>query len=227
MPKIEFPAFFEHGLIGMKCTEDIAHREAFMYIPTKMILSVTKTQADPVLGPILEQYPEAFGQGKDQNEACYCLTLALFIYYQMSKGKQSYWYAYLRMLPDVDFSSGWKYDDFEYFQDPVLTSVMMGYNAKIGADWKIFHRVIKGHPEIFPARFHDEELFTNIYAQITTRIFGFGLESCCMIPMADNMNHANVTVEHEIINLGLHLDVQQNLNYHRTNKYMNDYTAGF
>jgi hypothetical protein len=40
MPKLEYPAFFEHGLLGVRCTEDIAHREAFMFIPFKMVFSV-------------------------------------------------------------------------------------------------------------------------------------------------------------------------------------------
>jgi len=40
MPKLEYPAYFEHGLLGVKCTEDIGHREAFMYIPYKMVFSV-------------------------------------------------------------------------------------------------------------------------------------------------------------------------------------------
>jgi len=48
-----------------------------------------------------------------------------------------------------------------------------------------------------------------------------------MIPMADNMNHTNVEVEHEILNLGLHLDIEDNMSYHRVNKFFNDYTHGF
>ena len=40
MPKLEFPAFFENGLLGVKCKEDINHREAYLFVPYKMKLSV-------------------------------------------------------------------------------------------------------------------------------------------------------------------------------------------
>jgi hypothetical protein len=43
MPKLHYPAYFENGLIGARCKEDIQHREAFLYIPYKMLLSVKYT----------------------------------------------------------------------------------------------------------------------------------------------------------------------------------------
>ena len=33
MPKCEFPAYFENGLLGVKVKEDIGHREAFLGVP--------------------------------------------------------------------------------------------------------------------------------------------------------------------------------------------------
>jgi len=48
-----------------------------------------------------------------------------------------------------------------------------------------------------------------------------------MIPMADNMNHTNVEVEKEVLNLNLHIDVANNLEYHRVNKFFNDYSLAF
>ena len=42
MPKIEYPAYFENGLIGARCTEDIKNREAFLFVPLKMMFSVYK-----------------------------------------------------------------------------------------------------------------------------------------------------------------------------------------
>ena len=43
MPKVDFPAYFEDGLMGLKAKEDIQHREVFLYVPYKMIISVKKT----------------------------------------------------------------------------------------------------------------------------------------------------------------------------------------
>ena len=43
MPKLQYPAYFENGLVGVRCASDIENREAFLYVPFKMILSVSKT----------------------------------------------------------------------------------------------------------------------------------------------------------------------------------------
>ena len=40
MPKLEYPAKFENGVIGVRCCEDIENREAFLAVPYKMILNV-------------------------------------------------------------------------------------------------------------------------------------------------------------------------------------------
>ena len=54
MPKLQYPAYFEGGLVGMMATEPIEHREAFLSIPYKMLLTVNGAQQHPVLGPIIE-----------------------------------------------------------------------------------------------------------------------------------------------------------------------------
>ena len=53
MPKLEYPAIFEGGLLGVKCTEDIYNREAYLFIPWKMLITVNKVKEDPVIGPLL------------------------------------------------------------------------------------------------------------------------------------------------------------------------------
>jgi hypothetical protein len=42
MPKLEYPAYFDDGLIGVRCKEDIEHREAFLYVPYKVMMSIKK-----------------------------------------------------------------------------------------------------------------------------------------------------------------------------------------
>ena len=39
-PKLDYPAFFDGGLLGARVNSDINHREAFLYIPFKMLLSL-------------------------------------------------------------------------------------------------------------------------------------------------------------------------------------------
>ena len=40
MPKAEYPAYFEGGLVGVRAKEPIEHREAFLSVPYDMIISV-------------------------------------------------------------------------------------------------------------------------------------------------------------------------------------------
>ena len=60
MPKLEYPATFENGMIGARCTEDIPSRTAFLFVPYKMMLSVSKLRQHEVLGKIIKDYPEVF-----------------------------------------------------------------------------------------------------------------------------------------------------------------------
>ena len=93
MPKVEYPAFFDDGLIGARCKEQIEHREAFLFVPYKMLMSICKAQKHPVLDIILRQNVESF---YEQNQDWEQFQLTLFIFYEMTLEQASYWYPYLR-----------------------------------------------------------------------------------------------------------------------------------
>ena len=57
MPKLEYPAYFEGGLVGMRAIAPIEHREAFLAIPYRMLMTVASAQQHPVLGPIITDNP--------------------------------------------------------------------------------------------------------------------------------------------------------------------------
>ena len=46
----------------MKALEPIAHREAFLSIPYKMLMTVDKAQRHEVLGPIIAENPQLFSE---------------------------------------------------------------------------------------------------------------------------------------------------------------------
>ena len=93
MPKLQYPAIFEGGLIGTKVTQEITHREAYLAIPFKMMITITKATDDPVIGPIVKENLDLLDT--DQ------IVLALFMLYEVTKGKSSYWYPYLRTMPEI------------------------------------------------------------------------------------------------------------------------------
>ena len=83
------------------------------------------------------------------------------------------------------------------------------------------------HPSIFPHSSIDPKLFYKFYAQVCTRCFGWGLPSTAMVPMADNLNHSDVTVVQEICNKPMHLEADQSNKYFTRTKFMNDYSINF
>ena len=151
MPKLHYPAYFENGLIGARCKDDIQHREAFLYVPYKMLLSVKYTQNHEVLGPIILDNPKVF----DSEHECDWeqLTLTLAMIYEMTLGTKSYWYPYLRMLPDVGFSCLWDDHEFEMLQDECLVTYLQEYNTELECHWEFFENVLRKYPKIFPEKF--------------------------------------------------------------------------
>lgn len=225
MPKLEYPAYFEGGLCGTRVKEDIEHREAYLYVPYKMLLSVNGTQEHHILGPIIIDNPQCFLE--DDCDDWEQLTLTLRIMYEMTFGKKSYWYPYLRMMPDVNFTSKWEPHEIEMAQDETLFEALSEYHAEIEETWQNFKEVLQKYPKVFGPKFVDEGLFMNIYAQVCTRCFGYGLDSTSMIPMADNLNHSSVDITYEVISTQFHLQGPSNPKYYRVNKFMNDYSHIF
>lgn len=61
-PKLQYPSFFEGGLVGARVLEPIAHREAFMFVPYSVIISLDKCQSHEILGPIYANNANIFSE---------------------------------------------------------------------------------------------------------------------------------------------------------------------
>ena len=79
-PKVDYPAYFEGGLVGVKAIAPIEHREAFLGIPYKMLMTVAGAQAHPILGPIIAENPQVFSE--EEKGDWEQLTLVLFMIYE-------------------------------------------------------------------------------------------------------------------------------------------------
>ena len=67
-PKLEYPAEFEFGLIGVRAKEDIDYREAFLFVPFNVMISVDFVRKHPKIGPIIKKYPKLFTDKHDDFE---------------------------------------------------------------------------------------------------------------------------------------------------------------
>ena len=113
-----------------------------------MLLSVKSTQSHPVLAEIVQAHPECFEE--DTCDDWEQLTLALRLLYEMTLGKKSYWYPYLRLLPDVTFTAKWDEHELEMTQDAGIAIEIKDYSEALEEEWIKFSKVLKKYPDIFP-----------------------------------------------------------------------------
>ena len=105
MPKARFPVNFEETGPGIGADEDIKYREAFLSVPWKCVLSVSKARNHPILRKIIAEHPELFDEREELG--CDQFALVLFLFYEIGRGKSSFWYAYLLAMPTVTFTCLW------------------------------------------------------------------------------------------------------------------------
>ena len=86
-----------------------------------MFMGCKTAQNDVVTGPIIKAHPDIFHESDDVANEWEQLTLTLFIYSELTKGKDGYWWPYLRLMPEVEFTSSWNQHDIEMFQDEELS----------------------------------------------------------------------------------------------------------
>ena len=68
MPKLEYPAVFEQGLLGVRAKESIEHREAFLFVPFKMLITLELAQEHPIIGHVYKENPQLFTKDHDDYE---------------------------------------------------------------------------------------------------------------------------------------------------------------
>ena len=161
MPKLQYPAYFEGDLLGAKVTEDIEHREAFIFVPYKMLITTGKAKVHPVLKKIIAENPEAFSQ--EGNPDWEQMTLVLFLIYEATIGVESYWFPYLRQMPDVEFTSQWTRDELMESQDIYFYNGLWEEHRELNQEWNLMKDVMSKYPDIFVNHI-DKGFFYNVYA---------------------------------------------------------------
>ena len=62
-PGQEYPAFFNNGsLIGVRATQPIAYRQAYLKVPYNCLMTVSEAQMHPKLAQIIRENPDLFSE---------------------------------------------------------------------------------------------------------------------------------------------------------------------
>lgn len=227
MNKLEFPAEFQDGLVGVRVTEDIEHNESFLFVPYEVILSVSKAQEDKAINSIILEHPECFSEDKDGPEHTGDhMILVLALMYHIAQGTQSPLLPYLRILPfDQEMSCEWSIEDMEKLQDKSLCQLLRSVYAKLEEEWQAFKAVLEYHSDVFAPKLVNQKLFNSIYCQVQTRCFS--MESLCMIPMADCLNHQSRNINYDLVSVNLHKEGSKYISYYKPERFMQDCSALF
>lgn len=102
---IEYPVAFgkNGGLIGIAARRPIGPEEAYIYIPTKLIINDDKISKSDI-GFIVERHADVFKEHLDGEY----LRLIFFIAYELSKGEKSFWYPYFKISENTDLPCFWE-----------------------------------------------------------------------------------------------------------------------
>ena len=220
-PGQEYPAIFGDGLVGVKTNQPIKHRQAFIYVPFKCLVTLEKVRTHPQLGQIILENEDWFDENKGEEGATN--TFLLFLLHETQKGHDSFWKPWLDVMPQVTQFHDWDQTVIDATQDPALISQAMK-ERESGNDWRHFMACLRRYPNVFKRETINKELILRLYGQICTRTFGSSLHTSMMVPMADNYNHANVIVRPYLIHKASHLLADKQAKYFSPSKFMNDYS---
>ena len=197
-------------------------------VPYRMIISCRRTREHPVLGPICAKYPECFKEGQSDDWEQLTLTLALM--YETTLGLKSFWYPYLRILPE-DASDllpcFWSDYELEIFQEDGLPLDLEEFKTEMNFYWDRFEQLMKDQPHIFPEPYRSRELFMSMFSNVISRCFGEGIDTTSLVPAADNLNHSSIGGTFEVINKTLQRRGAANPSYYTIERFLVDSSIAF
>lgn len=201
-PRVEYPAKFgEFEVIGAKAKYDIPPSKAFLFVAHSCIITCKKAKNSEI-GFIIGKHKHLFRDHEESED----LIIYIFIMYEKLKGHRSFWHPYLEIVDGMDLVMFWSEQELDALQDVFLKNQAKKMLKTYQQFWKEVYKVVKNYPGFFPGS--DEELekvFRWSYELVIGRSFGWSLPCSMIVPLADNLNHANVNVTYQLIHKKIHL----------------------
>ena len=94
------------GYIGVKAKKDIDQNEAVVFIPRKQLI---------ISSDYKERFKFLYKDNEDEDVSNLILTLVLIT--EARKGKNSFYYDYISLLPKVDFAIFWNSNSISELDD--------------------------------------------------------------------------------------------------------------
>ena len=116
----------------MRCREDIAPGEVFLYIPNKCIISAEHAKLSEI-GAIFKNHDSLFVTSPQREY----LILLVYILYEMTKGEESFYHSYFEAVGTLEeLACWWETDVIEKYDDPVFRSNLTKSKEEHTTDWE-------------------------------------------------------------------------------------------
>lgn len=192
-PKIMWPARTTvDGVRGTVALSDIRSHEIMLEIPRKLLICEPTCKLSKIIGHVFED-PTLFRFGGVGSE-----LIAVFLMHEYLQGKKSFWYPYIKVLPDPTTICKWTDTQLDMLQDNALSKAAKDKWGHFRVQYiRLFSRLRTRFPDEFPEDLYTERLFIWAILTVSARAFGRRLEWMALVPFADNLNHGNVATKYD------------------------------
>jgi hypothetical protein len=144
---------------------------------------------------MLDAWPQVFLDHESYSDR----AIVSYLVYERLKGAESWLAPYFEALCEPEILSDWSDKELEELQDHFLAYNVRSTQAQqvliwVAKDWVELKEAYKAFPQFFAGVTWD--LFYWAYKAFKTRCFEWA--GYRMVPLADNLNHANVNVVYEV-----------------------------
>jgi len=115
---IRYPVAFgtKGELIGLAATSEIGFSQAFLYVPSHLMINESRIRADPRIGHIIDKHPSLFADKANSEH----LVLVFYLLVEFGKGRDSFWFPYFEVVALPESLSLWDERDLDELHDPIL-----------------------------------------------------------------------------------------------------------
>jgi hypothetical protein len=191
---IEWPTVTPGTGRGAVAKKNVSPGEAFLTVPSRLILDPPFCRRAPDIGPFLASH-QMFAESDET-------TLAVYLCHESLKGVHSFWEPYISMLPKPSGSVYcWTREELDELQDPGVTEVALRSGLK---ERKVLYEKIVSLIDRANAPFKmvtnkitfTFDLFSWATDTVNCRSFGKRIKYVSLVPLADNLNHSNVQTKY-------------------------------
>ena len=183
-PKIQYPAIFQNGLIGMAASQVIEPGEVLTEITPQVIFS-TELLKSCEISIIFDENIDYFG--KENTEWLDNQFLALFVYEKIKPNSK--WQKFFEVMPSqIENLCDWSDDELEELYDEDLTNDVKIRRNKNKSSYNRLKEIIEKYPGLFYRSVELSEIEWS-WKIIWTRSFMHSLSHSALVPYSDFINH--------------------------------------